>query len=130
MVAPEPGLEVRAVDAEPSSRVEEALVLLIRSVGRFIRQVRSIFSGEGGQAPQLQRAIPGDTLLSIDGMTQQHIDRLGVAGITSPADLARLSEAELRMLLLTPGGEPAPDYSAWLMQAGEIAGSGKRAADS
>lgn len=131
VVAPEPALGVNAAAAEPTSRIEEALVLLIKSVGRFIRQMRSIFSGEGGQAPQIQRAMPGGTLLTINGMTQQHIDRLRVAGITSPTDLARLSETELRMLLLAPGGETsALDYSAWLKQAGEIAGGGKRAVES
>ena len=49
------------------------------------------------------------------------LERLRVAGIKSPADLARLSEAELRMLLISPGGEPAPDYNAWLVRAAEIA---------
>jgi len=107
-------------DVESTNRVEEALVLLVRSISRFFRQLRVILSGEGTQAPQLQRSAAGAELMHIDGIQQQHIDRLRVAGITSPAHLARLSEDELRMLLISPGNEPAPDYSAWLVRAAEI----------
>lgn len=116
-------------DGEPTNRLEEALVLLVRSISRFFRQLRVILSGEGAQMPRLQQRVAGADLLRIDGMKQQAVDRLRIAGITSPAELARLSEAELRMLLISPGDESSsPDYSAWLAQAAELAASEKSVA--
>lgn len=114
-----------ATAAEPSNRAEEALILLVRSVARFFRQLRAILRGADAPPPQLLRRLPNADLTQIDGMKQQHIDRLRVAGITAPADLARLSESELRMLLLTPGEEAPPDYNALLARATEIAAGEK-----
>lgn len=110
---------------EPSNRAEEALILLVRSIARFFRQLRAILRGSDAPPPQLLRRLANADLTQIDGMKQQHIDRLRVAGITSPADLARLSESELRMLLLTPGEEAPPDYNALLARATEIAAGEK-----
>lgn len=103
------------------------MILLVRSIARFFRQLRAILRGSDAPPPQLLRRLANADLTQIDGMKQQHIDRLRVAGITSPAELARLSESELRMLLLTPGEEAPPDYNALLARATEIA-AGERIA--
>jgi len=124
----EASLDASATTAgEPSNRAEEAMILLVRSIARFFRQLRAILRGSDAPPPQLLRRLANADLTQIDGMKQQHIDRLRVAGITSPAELARLSESELRMLLLTPGEEAPPDYNALLARATEIA-AGERIA--
>ena len=120
--SPEPTV---TTTGESSNRAEEALILLVRSIARFIRQLQAILRGADAPPPQLLRRLANADLTQIDGMKQQHIERLRVAGITSPADLARLSESELRMMLLTPGEEAPPDYSALLARAAEIAAGEK-----
>ena len=116
-----------AQDAEPSNRVEEALVLLVRSVSRFMHQLRVIVSRERAQDAPLQRRVAASDLMYIDGMKQQYIERLRVANITSSAELARLSEIELRMLLITPGDEPLPDSAALLARAAAVAAGNRTA---
>ena len=82
----EASLDASAATAgEPSNRAEEALILLVRSIARFFRQLRAILRGSDAPPPQLLRRPSNADLTRIDGMKQQYIDRLRVAGITSPA---------------------------------------------
>lgn len=105
-------------------RVERIFVRLVRSMAHFLRQVRTIlFDRETADFATVTRnwTSASDELTLIDGLTHAHAERLRVAGVTTFARLAALSDDELRLITLSPDGSPV-DVEPWRTQAAHLAG--------
>jgi len=105
--ATEPALSTeQGQDWAPTNRVEEALILLVRSVSRFLHQLRAIMSRESAQTPPLRLRAAGADLMRIDG------PRYAALGIGRFPRLGRdeahaLAGADLATLLASWGGPTA-----------------------
>jgi hypothetical protein len=92
-------------------RTEWLLVRLVQTLVQFVRQVRSLLNRPSPPPPS------PDELTQLRGLTEVHAQRLRSGGITTLAQLANLSVAELQQL--TPGDTLA-HYRRWLADAATL----------
>lgn len=94
-------------------RTEWLLVRLVQTLVQFVRQVRSLVHRSSPPPPPTL----SDELTQLRGLTELHAQRLRSGGITTLAQLANLSVAELQQL--TPGDTLA-SYRRWLADAATL----------
>jgi hypothetical protein len=92
-------------------RTEWLLVRLVQTLVQFVRQLRSLLNRPSPPPPS------PDELTQLRGLTEVHAQRLRSGGITTLAQLANLSVAELQQL--TPGDTLA-SYRRWLADAATL----------
>ncbi|MFO7631133.1 MAG: hypothetical protein R6W76_01270, partial [Caldilinea sp.] len=106
-----------------TGRTEFILVRLVQTLVQFVRQVRSIVTGEGAEKPAVytaDNATAEDDITKIEGLTQAHAERLRIGGVTTFAQIATLSTDELRLMTVIPGAGAA-DYERWRTEAAYLA---------
>jgi len=94
-------------------RTEWLLVRLVQTLVQFVRQVRSLVHRSSPPPPPTL----SDELTQLRGLTELHAQRLRSGGITTLAQLANLSDAELQQL--APGDTLAL-YRRWLADAATL----------